>query len=66
MSGEEGEEGFLVKLAQRVAHLETDVDWIRDHLDRLEQELKRLDNRVWMILASVVIGVLVTILGAVL
>jgi len=62
----EEEEGFLVKLAERVAHLETDVDWIRDHLDRLEQELKSIDNRVWYILASVIIGVLITILGIVL
>jgi len=62
----EEEEGFLTRLAERVAHLETDVDWIRDHLDRLEQQLRSIDNRVWYILASVIIGVLITILGIVL
>jgi len=62
----EEEEGFLASLEERVAHLESDVDWIGDHLERLEQRLQSIDNRVWIILASVVMGVLATILGAVL
>jgi len=54
----------LTKLGERVTALETDMHWLREGLQRVEGELKRVDNRAWYILGSVILGIVITILAA--
>jgi len=53
-------------LAERVTALEKDMHWLREGLERLETRLEKVDNRAWYILGSVILGIVITILAAVL
>jgi len=49
----------IVKLTEKVAVLETNIDWIVKSLQRLDRRIDRLDRRIWWVLGSVVVlGVL--------
>jgi len=54
----------LAKLGERVTALEKDMHWLRDGLERLETRLEKVDNRAWYILGSVLLGIVITILAA--
>jgi len=54
----------LGDLAGRVTALEKDMHWLRDGLDKVEKTLEKLDSRIWYVLGSVLIGLAVTILAA--
>jgi len=42
-------------LIERVAALETDMSWVKE-------TLRKVDERTWIILASVILGIILTIL----
>jgi len=46
-------------LIERVAALETDMGWVKE-------TLRKVDERTWIILASVILGIILTILTRVL
>jgi phosphopantetheine adenylyltransferase len=45
----------IFNLSERVAILETDMKW-------LKEKVEKIDSRVWYILVSVILGILITIL----
>jgi chromosome segregation ATPase len=49
------------KLDERVSALEKIVDTIKKRLDTVEQTLSKLDNRTYYILASVILGIIITL-----
>jgi predicted nuclease with TOPRIM domain len=52
----------IKSLRERVASLETSNSYIREKITHIMERLNSLDNRVWMILTSVIIGILINIL----
>jgi hypothetical protein len=45
----------MLNLSERVAILENDISW-------LKEKVEKIDSRVWYILVSVILGILITIL----
>jgi predicted nuclease with TOPRIM domain len=52
----------IKSLRERVASLETSNSYIREKITHIMERINSLDNRVWMILTSVLIGILINIL----
>jgi len=49
-------DSLLDELSIRVARLETDMSWVK-------QTLRKVDNRVWVILALIIASILIQILA---
>lgn len=57
-------EAIDAKITERLAVLETDVAWIKNYLEHLDRKLKRMDNKIYTTLVSVVaFGVLAVFLA---
>jgi chromosome segregation ATPase len=52
----------IKSLRERVASLETSNSYIREKIAHIVERLNSLDNRVWLLLTSVIIGILINIL----
>jgi hypothetical protein len=52
----------IKSLRERVASLETSNSYIREKITNIVERLNSLDNRVWVLLTSVIIGILINIL----
>lgn len=53
------EEMGIIK--QDIAQIKVHVQWVRDIYDSWEKKVAKMDDRIWMILATIVIGFLATI-----
>jgi len=51
---EDGDDPLIIDIAQRLARVEEKVSMLEKHINRV-------DNRVWMILAAVLIGIAINI-----
>ena len=50
-------DGPLAELRERIARIETDIDWLKN-------TVKRLDSRLWWVLGSVVgLGIIVILIA---
>jgi hypothetical protein len=52
----------IKSLRERVASLETSNSYIREKIAHIVERLNSLDNRVWLLLTSVITGILINIL----
>jgi len=56
----------LSRVEERVSGLEKFMDSLQRRLDGLEERLSKVDSKMWWILGSVIVGILLTILTRVL
>jgi len=66
--GEPPNDPELKKIWDRIGSLETRIvryderfEWMEKCLTRLEKQVMRLDSRLWWLLGTVILGILITI-----
>ena len=57
----DGMQRRLEKLDEQVSALEKIIDAVKKRLDVVEVSISKVDSRTWAILASVILGILITI-----
>jgi hypothetical protein len=63
---EHAEDPVIVDIIQRVARLEEKFSALEKMLSFLKEKIERIDERMWFIVAGVVISILLQVLAAVL